>query len=76
MKRRSTNGTVESFIIEVKPKAQTKPPKVQSKPTKRYINEVATWGINSAKWAAAEEFCKDRGWSFMKITEDELGLNF
>lgn len=76
MKRRSTSGTIESFIIEVKPKAQTKPPKVQNKPTKRYINEVATWGINSAKWAAAEEFCKDRGWSFMKITEDELGLNF
>ena len=76
MKRRSTNGTIESFIIEVKPKAQTKPPKVQSKPTKRYINEVATWGINSAKWAAAEEFCKDRGWTFMTITEDELGLNF
>lgn len=77
MKRRGQDGKIESFLIEVKPKAQTKPPKVQNgKPTKRYINEVATWGINSAKWAAAEEFCKDRGWTFMKITEDDLGLTF
>ena len=76
MKRKGQDGKIESFLIEVKPKAQTKPPKVQSgKPTKRY-NEVATWGINSAKWAAAEEFCKDRGWTFMKITEDDLGLTF
>lgn len=77
MKRKGQDGKIESFLIEVKPKAQTKPPKVQNgKPTKRYINEVATWGINSAKWAAAEEFCKDRGWTFMKITEADLGLNF
>lgn len=76
MKRRSTEGKIESFLIEVKPKAQTVPPKVQNKPTRRYINEVATWGVNSAKWAAAEEFCKDRGWTFMKITEDDLGLTF
>lgn len=76
MKRKGQDGKIESFLIEVKPKAQTKPPKVQNKPTRRYINEVATWGINSAKWAAAEEFCKDRGWTFMKITEDDLGLTF
>lgn len=76
MKRRSQDGKIESFLIEVKPKAQTKPPKVQTKATRKYINEVATWGVNSAKWTMAEEFCKDRGWTFMIITEDDLGLNF
>lgn len=76
MKRKDQQGKIDSFLIEVKPKAQTQPPKVQNKPTKRYINEVATWGVNSAKWAAAEEFCKDRGWTFMTITEADLGLNF
>ena len=68
----------EKVLIEVKPYAQTKPPKVQntkkSKPTKRYINEVKTWGINSAKWNAAEEFCKDRGYIFKIITENDLGI--
>lgn len=68
----------EKVLIEVKPYAQTRPPKVQNtkrnKPTKRYINEVKTWGINSAKWNAAEEFCKDRGYIFRIITENELGI--
>ena len=42
--------------------------------TKQYINEVTTWGVNQAKWKAAEEFCLDRGWQFMLMTEDHLGL--
>ena len=68
----------EKVLIEVKPYAQTQPPKIQNtkknKPTKRYLNEVKTWGINSAKWKAAEEFCKDRGYIFRIITENELGI--
>ncbi len=68
----------EKVLIEVKPYAQTQAPKVQNtkrnKPTKRYLNEVKTWGVNSAKWKAAEEFCKDRGYIFRIITENELGI--
>jgi hypothetical protein len=76
MRRRDKDGKTKSFLIEVKPKAQTVPPKVQGKPTKRYINEVATWGVNEAKWKMAEQYCADRGWDFIKITEDDLGLKF
>jgi hypothetical protein len=76
MRRRDKDGKTKGFLIEVKPKAQTVPPKVQGKPTKRYINEVATWGVNSAKWKMAEQYCADRGWDFIKITEDDLGLTF
>lgn len=72
MKRKDKDGKIKTFMIEVKPKAQTVPPKVQNKVTKRYINEVATWGVNSAKWKMAEQYCADRGWEFMKITEDDL----
>ena len=75
-KRRGRDGKIESILIEVKPHSQTKPPKVQSKPTKRYIHEVQQWGINSSKWAMAEEYCRDRGWKFMIMTEKELGLKF
>ena len=68
----------QKILIEVKPWAQTQPPKVQNtkknKPTKRYLNEVKTWGTNSAKWNAAEEFCKDKGYIFRIITENELGI--
>ena len=80
VKKRSPNGVVESVLIEVKPYAQTKPPEVKitkgQKPTRRYLNEVMTWGVNSAKWEAATEYCKDRGWKFIIMTENELGINF
>ncbi len=63
-------------IIEVKPHAQTKPPKVLSKPNRRYITEVQTWGINSAKWDAARRYCDSKNMDFVIITEHELGLKF
>jgi hypothetical protein len=42
--------------------------------TKQYIQEVATYGINQAKWKAATEFCLDRGWEFKVLTEEHLGF--
>lgn len=79
VKQRNKYGEVEVNLIEVKPFKQTQPPAVmegKSRPTKSYMNEVMTWGVNSAKWAAAREFCADRGWKFVIITEKELGLKF
>jgi hypothetical protein len=61
-------------MLEVKPKQQTQEPKVQKKKTRKYLTEVMTWGVNQAKWAAAREYCLDKGWSFMLITEAELGI--
>jgi hypothetical protein len=76
VKKKSVDGKVEGMLIEVKPAKQTKPPEVKmvksQRPTKRYITEVMTWGVNLAKWKAAEEYCKDRGWQFVIMTEHEL----
>lgn len=72
----NSEGKKETVIIEVKPAAQTKPPDYQSKPTRRYITEVTTWGVNEAKWKAANEFCLNRGWKFQIFTEKELGIKF
>lgn len=71
---RNKEGISESMIIEVKPKSQSVPPKVQNRVTKRYIREVVTYGINEAKWKAAEEYCKDRKWKFLVVTEEQLGI--
>jgi hypothetical protein len=69
-------GLQETSLIEVKPAKQTKPPEKKSNITKRYITEVKTWGVNEAKWKAANEFCKDKGWSFHIFTEKELGIKY
>jgi len=76
VKQKNSQGNVEVIIIEVKPKHQTAEPKKKSRITKAYINEVKTWGINTSKWKAAEEYCKDRKWKFKILTEKELGINF
>lgn len=70
----NTQQGLKTILIEVKPKKQTQPPKQQKRVTKRYITEVTTWGVNQAKWKAAEEYCLDRGWEFKIFTEDHLGL--
>jgi hypothetical protein len=50
------------------------PPEPKKRVTKQYINEVVTYGVNQAKWKAAQEFCLDRGWEFRVMTEEHLGL--
>jgi hypothetical protein len=76
VKKINKQGMIENSIIEVKPAAQTQPPKIQPKPTKRYISEVMTYGVNQAKWKAATEYCADRKWSFHIFTERELDIKF
>jgi hypothetical protein len=68
------DGKTKTLMVEVKPKKQTKEPEKKQRITKQYINEVATWGVNQAKWKAATEYCLDRNWEFKIITEDDLGL--
>lgn len=72
VKKLITDGSVREQLIEVKPSMQCRPPKKQTRVTKKYITEVKNWGINSAKWKAAEEYCKDRRWTFVIITEKDL----
>jgi len=66
------DGTKKTWLLEVKPKAQTIEPQKPKRRTKRFIQEVVTYGINQAKWAAATEFAADKGWEFKLITEAEL----
>lgn len=72
MKVKNTNGSTQSYLVEVKPKAQVEGPKPQQRKTKRYITEVATYAKNQAKWEAAREYCRDRLWEFKIITEADL----
>jgi hypothetical protein len=72
IKVKENNGTIQKYLIEVKPKKQTVEPIPQKKKTKGYIYEVMEYAKNQAKWKAAKEFCEDRQWEFKVITEDDL----
>ena len=74
VKVKTRDGTVKTLMIEVKPKKQTVPPEPKKRVTKQYVTEVTTYGVNQAKWKAAQEYCLDRGWEFKIMTEEHLGL--
>jgi hypothetical protein len=61
-----------TFVVEIKPEAQTKQPIKGKKKKKTFANEVITYEINSAKWRAAKEFCEDRKLKFVILTERDL----
>ena len=75
VKTKRKDGSIITQILEIKPKYQTFEPErrdTKRTPTKQFINEVMTWGVNSAKWEAAKEYCLDRGWEFKILTEDHI----
>ena len=74
IKVKENNGDVKTYVIEVKPKKQTRPPKKKKNVTKSYLYECKTYAVNQAKWKAANEWCEDRRIEFKIITERELGL--
>ena len=65
------NGKV--LLIEIKPDHQTKKP-VAKKGKKRstLLLEAQTYGVNWAKWKAAERYAEARGWKFAVFTEHTL----
>lgn len=72
VKLKNKEGVILEYLIEIKPFKQTIEPEVKSKITRTYINEVYTWGINSAKWEAARQYCKKKKWIFRIMTEHDL----
>ena len=76
VKTKQLDGSIKKMIVEVKPKKQTKAPKQPQRKTKRYINEVRAWGVNSAKWKYATEWCDNNGMEFKVLTEDDLGIRY
>ena len=69
-----TTSVGKTYLVEVKPSKQTQPPEYPGRRTQRYLVESLTFMKNQAKWKAADEYAKDRGWEFKIITEYELGL--
>jgi len=63
-------------LIEVKHSNQCRVPKKGRKRHSTYLEEVVEWGVNNAKWEAADAYCKQKGWKFQIITERELQVTY
>jgi len=62
----------KTYLIEIKPKKETQPPKPRSRKTKKFINEQLTYIKNNDKWEAANKFAEHNGWKFQVWTEETL----
>lgn len=64
---------VKKYIVEIKPYKQTlKPSPSKKKKRETILYEQATYDVNLAKWEAAKEWCKNRDWKFIILTERDL----
>lgn len=69
------DGSVQTFLIEIKPKSQClKPRKTARKSEKTYLTEMLTYATNQAKWSYAKKFAEDNDMKFMIWTEKDLSL--
>jgi len=68
----NSNNGIKTYLVEIKPDMQTRPPKVPTRNSKRYLTECSTFMVNQAKWDAADRWAKDRGWEFIVLTEKHL----
>jgi hypothetical protein len=71
-KFKNKDGSITKVLIEVKPKKQTQPPVKKGRVTRRYITEVKTWGVNSAKWEAATAYANAHDMKFVIMTESDI----
>ena len=72
-KLKSKDGIIKKLLIEVKPEKQTKPPtESPNKKQKTIIYERYQFAVNSAKWKAAQEWCKSKGYTFIILNEKHL----
>jgi len=70
---KTKNGEFKKYLIEIKPAIQTMPPK-PTKNTRSLLRRQAEYVKNRAKWAAAEQWSKKKGYEFTILTEKHLGL--
>jgi hypothetical protein len=79
MRTQHTNGTIEDYLVEIKPKKKLSKPEPPTKQTLKklveYNDSIKEYIINCAKFAAAKCFAAKMGYKFIVLTEDFLYQN-
>jgi len=75
--RIKNEDSFSEYLVEVKPSRQLKQPqapvgRVTEKKMNSYNEALKTYLINLAKFKAAKDFAKSRGWEFIVVTENML----
>jgi len=70
----SKSGKILKEIWEIKPLWETQAPVPGKRKSKKYIEALAKWAVNQAKWKAIMEFCEKTNGTlaFRIITEESL----
>lgn len=64
------NGQRIAEVVEIKPKKQSL---IESKAAN--VKDRAVVAVNHAKWAACNAYCKQQGFTFRVVTEDQIFHN-
>ncbi len=67
VKVKTKDGTIENWLVEIKPDSQTRPPK-----TTKSTRVLVEWAINSSKWNSAQEYCQKNNLKFVILTEKNI----
>jgi len=76
VKEKTQDGSIQKYLVEIKPKKQLSLPKEPKRKTRAYLSEVMEYAKNQSKWEYAKEWCKDRQYGFKILTEDELNIRY
>ena len=63
------NGTRKGELVEIKPHKET----TLEAAGRSQRNQIQA-AVNQAKWESAQKYCKQMGWNFVILTEDELKI--
>jgi len=66
---------IKKYLVEIKPFKQTQVPTTKYKKRQHLLYEQKMYITNQAKWEAAKEYGKKKGYTFIILTEKELIFN-
>lgn len=69
------NGTLNKYLVEIKPYKETIIPQKGRKSDKSFLYESLTYAKNCCKWEAAQAYAKKHGSKFIILTENELMID-
>lgn len=70
---KDNNGSIQKYLIELKPHSQTLPPKQSNrKKSSTILYENLMYEKNQCKWKAASEYAAKKGMKFVVLTEKYL----